>query len=74
MVYDEAAGAVCLPTAGYRLNSEIRNVCENGHYWSSSALDNDEAYNLSFRKGVVVPNHQDLRSLAFSVRLVTDVK
>ena len=46
----EAAGAVFLPTYGYRKANEINNSSSAGYYWSStpSATDTDFAVNIKF--------------------------
>ncbi len=77
----EAAGAVCLPAAGYRNGVpyyyDPAGVCligGYGIYWSSTPCGSSDAYDLEFNSGNVSPSDYDNRGLAYSVRLVTDVK
>ncbi|MCQ2151008.1 MAG: DUF1566 domain-containing protein, partial [Bacteroidales bacterium] len=73
----EAAGAVCLPAAGYRNGydgTDVRNVGDLGYYWSSTPNYHDRAYYLRFTSGNVYPADNYVRYYAFAVRLVTDVK
>lgn len=76
----EAAGAVCLPAAGYR-NGEpgyddptsVHGVGQTGYYWSASHENASRAFNLSFIREIANPNSFLSRYSAQSVRLVTDV-
>ena len=75
----EAAGAVCLPAAGWRLggnadNNYVREV-GLGEYWSGSPNnDGFKSYNLSFGSDSVNPDGGgSLREYAYSVRLVADL-
>ncbi len=74
----EAAGAVCLPAAGCRLGYDgstgVDNAGSGGFYWSASSYGDDFAFDLYFYSGNVNPNHNDNRSQACSVRLVTESK
>ena len=74
----EAAGAVCLPAAGYRDglngNTNVNDAGSNGYYWSASSSGDDFAFDLYFYSGFVNPNHYDNRRQAYSVRLVTESK
>lgn len=77
----EAAGAVCLPAAGRRENSNgIEFVGYFGHYWSSSAKDGLYAYSLYFSPSEIYSSEYSFakysysRGKGISVRLVTDVK
>ena len=77
----EAAGAVCLPAAGYRYGDPgsptpalVSNVGDNGYYWSASPIIDSLAYDLYFRSGNVIPSSGSSRNQAYSVRLVTDVQ
>lgn len=72
----EAAGAVFLPAAGYRMGTDIASGSpgEEGKYWTSSSYDSfgDEAESLSFPdtgNGII----QESRAAGNSVRLVMDV-
>lgn len=44
----ESAGAVFLPTAGYRRGSRVVNVQYYGFYWSATEFDSIDAYYLFF--------------------------
>ena len=74
----EAAGAVCLPAAGYRYGYDgdtyVYDVGNLGYYWSSTPLDFYDACGLYFDSGDVGPAHSNGRSNAYAVRLVTEVK
>ncbi|MCQ2051575.1 MAG: fimbrillin family protein [Bacteroidaceae bacterium] len=73
----EAAGAVCLPAAGFR-NGKFGYTyvyyVGDGYYWSSTPDNYNNAYSLYFHSGNVNPANSDLRSRAYAVRLVTNVK
>ena len=60
-----------LPAAGYRNDSNVNNVGDNGIYWSSTPNDSDNAYNLNFNSSNVNPANNDNRNNGNSVRLVT---
>lgn len=66
-----AAGAVCLPAAGYRKGSSVRYGGSFGQYWSSSASDRWAAYYLDFYNEVT-PNSNQYRTSGCSVRLVAE--
>ena len=70
----EAAGAVCLPAAGYRDGSIVYYVGDYGLYWSSTADDEDVAYDVYFNSIDVSPDDSDSRGLGYSVRLITESK
>lgn len=74
----EAAGAVCLPAAGYRDgfngNTHVHGAGGYGYYWSASSDGVNRAFDLSFDSGLVNPDHDDNRTQAYSVRLVTESK
>ena len=57
-----------------RVSAARRNLKEagGGLYWSSTAIDEDGAYLVSFDSDGVSPD-LDTRNYGFSVRLVTDV-
>ena len=67
----EAAGAVFLPAAGYRGGDSVSSVGSSGDYWSSSAYEGSEAYDVSFSSSYVLSAeyHSD-RYFGYSVRLV----
>ena len=72
----EAAGAVCLPAAGYRNGYDgdtlVSNVGYYGCYWSSTPYDDGRAYYVYFESGYVDPAFGDKQGRAFAVRLVTE--
>ncbi len=72
----EAAGAVCLPAAGYRYgnNGELGIVTPNidGYYWSSTYKDDHSVFDFEFTSNDIIQNGYKSRSRACSVRLVTD--
>ena len=75
----EAAGLVCLPASGYRDTSSVKNCGSSGSYWSSSAIDAENAYYVGFPigqdpKDINVNPDPTTRNLGNSVRLVTDVQ
>ena len=74
----EAAGAVCLPAAGYRDgfdgNTAVNFAGSDGYYWSASSDGVSRAFDLSFNSGNVIPSLSDIRYQAYSVRLVTESK
>ena len=74
----EAAGAVCLPAAGFRAGNngttDVNRAGSLGYYWSASSSGVDDAFDLSFNSGYVDPDHNDVRFQAYSVRLVTESK
>ena len=66
----EAAGAIFMPTAGERFNSDIENV-EVGVYWSSSYYSEYEASSVYFDDNML-SSHVIDRNYGLSVRLVKD--
>ena len=70
-------GCVFLPAAGSRDgkngSATVSGVGSYGYYRSASP-DGNNAFNLFFSDGNVGPNQSHQRSLAMSVRLVTEVK
>ena len=73
----EAAGAVFLPAAGYRVGAVVGFVGSHGNYWSSSSPNDNSAYNLAFFYfdilNELITNDNFLRYHGFSVRLVSDI-
>ena len=77
----EAAGAVFLPSAGYREGSDVDFDNNYGAYWSSTAFDEEWAYYVDFASPLYhteedfyfIPDDADYRSCGCSARLVTDV-
>ena len=68
----EAAGAVFLPAAGFRDDSNVYNVQGSGYYWSATEYDSLNAYYL----GVYLVELRMFgggRLYGFSVRLVKDL-
>ena len=68
----EDAGAVFLPTAGWREASTLSSTLRGGHYWSSSCRDDNNAHYLSFSSKEVWMNCNSLHR-GFAVRLVSDI-
>ena len=70
----EKAGCVFLPAAGYRDVLGMAYVGTNSHYWSSTAKENSNAYNLDidFYTNVVNPQQNYSRHYGFCVRLVSE--
>lgn len=73
---DDAALAdnnlVFLPAAGYRVGSNVINVGVNGCYWSSTAIDEFDAFNVYFNSNFVSPVRDGSRNEGSSVRLITE--
>lgn len=70
----EAAGCVFLPTAGYRIGTEINVAGLNGNYWTSSSQDTaPNVYGTDFNAGGGAPQYiYGLRRFGCSVRLARD--
>lgn len=74
----EQYGTVFLPTAGFRLGTEvfnteiIGNTESSGHYWASSRYSESRAYCVSFYDSGFYPQSIDFIFNGFSVRLVQD--
>ena len=68
----EAAGAVCLPAAGYREGFNVYGVGNFGFCWSSSSSFNTDAWRLGFSGEGAGPGGLGNRYLGYSVRLVTE--
>ena len=64
------AEALLLPPAGRRNynNTYFNNVGSVGNYWSSTPLNADNAYYLSFHSGWLNPQENDGRAYGFAVR------
>ena len=71
----EVAGAVFLPTAGFRSNVSVGSVQVDGDYWSASAVTNSDlkVYELRFGSNEASLLNID-RIYGCSVRLVQDVE
>ena len=73
----ENAGAVFLPTAGHRLEAEVRGVKDVGFYWSctdDSKGGDPEAYCLHFEDDMCTNKNADARCIGCAVRLVRTVQ
>ena len=59
-----------MPKAGYRSNSSagVGSQGTYGYYWSSSRDDANDAYNLYFSSGTIIPQIDNYRASGFSVR------
>ena len=69
-----ASGAVFLPASGYRSGSSVGNAGTNGGYWSSTAYDSRDAYDMDFGSDHLNPQYDDYRHAGRSVRLVSDIE
>jgi len=68
----EKDGLVCLAAAGSRSSCSVSVVGNEGYYWSSTAYNSDNAYNVFFSGVHVYPGNHALRHLGRSVRLVRE--
>ena len=71
----QAAGAVCLPAAGFRYGPYVigdGDDYDDGRYWSSAAFGEDYAFYVYFSSDIVYPVVTESRYNGFSVRLVTE--
>ena len=71
----QAAGAVCLPAAGYRSShnaSKVIIVDRGGFYWSSTVYNENDAYFVDFSSSKVSPDGRITRDFGHSVRLITE--
>ena len=66
----EQHGAVFLPTAGYRLGTEVLNTGSSGHYWSSTHYNESRSNCVSIFDSGLYPQAIDFIYNGFSVRLV----
>lgn len=66
-------GAVFLPAAGRRYESEVAGVGTAGYYWTSTMFDSNNSRYLSFRFDTINYELND-RYYGYAVRLVSDVK
>jgi len=67
----EDAGAVFLPTAGYRVGADVISVNEYGLYWSSISLDDEYVWDLTI-SGTGLNMDSNGYGIGLSVRLVKD--
>ena len=72
----ESAGAVFLPSAGYRNNYTVSAAGNSGdgYYWSATAVNSSSAYCVYFGENTRQIDHVDGRQYGFSVRLVQDAQ
>lgn len=68
----EQHGAVFLPAAGYRLDTEVLNTGSSGLYWSSTHYSESRANCVSVFDSGLYPQAIDFVYNGFSVRLVQD--
>ncbi len=73
-VSEDSRRAVFLPAAGYRNGTSVNNAGSNGNYWSSTANDSNNAYNVNFNSGNLNPQNNNNRNNGLSVRLVRVVQ
>lgn len=69
----EAAGAIFLPTTGYRESkNNITTVSQGlqGWYWSSTSYSNSDAYCLKFGNNTYDAKYNEKRKVGMAVRLV----
>ncbi len=69
----EAAGAVFLPAAGYRLGMTTTTTASEGYYWSTTHVDGDKSWSVKITSSSSTLN-QTFASQGCSVRLVRDYK
>ena len=69
----EAAGAIFLPAAGYRIGSDVYDVQNDGYYWSATGYDGYDARFLGFDSDAVRVSGTN-RYYGRSVRLVKDLQ
>ena len=69
----ESAGAVFLPAAGRREDSDVRGVRFTGYYWSSTEVNSGDAHCLYFYSGRAYLANNWRRD-GYSVRLVKDLQ
>ena len=69
----EAAGAVFLPAAGYRLGMTTTTTASEGYYWSTTHVDGDKSWSVKITSSSSTLN-QTYASQGCSVRLVRDYK
>ena len=69
----ERAGAVFLPAAGFRYNTDAIGCSSLGYYWSDTPYDENYAYYLVFDVDKLQPQEFSFRYRGQSVRLVQDI-
>ena len=71
----EAAGAVFLPAAGYRMNTSVSEVNTTAYYWSVTRSGTSNAYAIKFIDNKKSSTQENTcRYYGCSVRLVMDVE
>ena len=70
----ENAGAVFLPTAGYRDGTSVSYVGSEGYYWSASYNGTSNAWIVHFSSSYLYPGNYNNRHIGQSVRLVRSVQ
>lgn len=68
----ESAGAVFLPTAGWRFGTDVYNVGNIGSYWTSTLYGEGATYGISFSDDIIRLPYYYGSSNGFSVRPVRD--
>jgi hypothetical protein len=68
----EAAGAVFLPSSGYRNGSDVKHVQNDGEYWSATEVNNDRTYVFNFYSHEA-NMYSRARSIGRCIRLVRDL-
>ncbi|MBQ9864411.1 MAG: hypothetical protein IJM33_03625 [Bacteroidales bacterium] len=68
----EAAGAVFLPAAGFRVGTDARDVGYYGDYWSSTPLDRSHVSRMMFYSNYLYATVGNSRYVGYSVRPVRD--
>ncbi len=66
----QQAGAVFLPAAGYRGETELYRMGWEGDYWASSSYDEFLAYCMGFFSDDISADGYNTRSYGYAVRLV----
>ena len=69
----DAAGAVFLPAAGDRNDTQVEGAGNRGKYWSATSYNTDGGYGLYFDPSNFQMQHIGDKSLGRSVRLVQNV-
>ena len=70
----QSEGVVCLPAVGYRTGASVNYVGQTASYWSSTAADNNNAYNVYFANNSVLPGTNNNKDYGYAVRLVADIQ
>ena len=69
----ETAGAVFLPCAGFRYDTNVHDAGGQGHYWAATKYDSDEAYYVNFASRCLYPVTWNNKYYGFAVRLVMEL-